>query len=57
MTTVDKLQGIFSHSARNTTLHYIGIAREDEVKLYNDMGDFVIDVINRIIGLAEQCMV
>ena len=46
ITTVDKLQGIFSHSDRNTTLHYIGIAREDEIKLYNDMGDFVTDVAN-----------
>lgn len=46
VTTVDKLQGIFSHSDRNTTLHYIGIAREDEIKLYNDMGDFIIDVEN-----------
>ena len=44
VTTVDKLQGIFSHSDRNTTLHYIGIAREDEIKLYNDMGDFITDV-------------
>lgn len=31
---MDKLQGIFSHSDRNTTLHYIGISREDEKKLY-----------------------
>lgn len=46
VTTVDKLQGIFSHSDRNTTLHYIGIAREDEIKLYNDMGDFITDVVN-----------
>ena len=46
VTTVDKLQGIFSHSDRNTTLHYIGIAREDEIKLYNDMGDFITDVAN-----------
>ena len=46
VTTVDKLQGIFSHSDRNTTLHYIGIAREDEINLYNDMGDFVTDVSN-----------
>lgn len=46
VTTVDKLQGIFSHSDRNTTLHYIGIAREDEIKLYNDMGDFITDVSN-----------
>ncbi len=46
VTTVDKLQGIFSHSDRNTTLHYIGIAREDEVKLYNDMGNFITDVSN-----------
>ena len=46
VTTVDKLQGIFSHSDRNTTLHYIGIAREDEIKLYNDMGDFITDVTN-----------
>ncbi len=44
ITTVDKLQGIFSHSDRNITLRYIGIAREDEVKLYNDMGDFITDV-------------
>lgn len=46
LTTVDKLQGIFSHSDRNTTLHYIGIAREDEIKLYNDMGDFITDIAN-----------
>lgn len=46
VTTIDKLQGIFSHSDRNTTLHYIGIAREDEIKLYNDMGDFITDVSN-----------
>ena len=98
VTTVDKLQGIFSHSDRNTTLHYIGIAREDEVKLYKDMGNFITDVsngkkpviknspvvplkaedfreilskcwdmaqngedkfdgINKIIGIAENCMV
>lgn len=46
ITTIDKLQGIFSHSDRNTTLHYIGIAREDEIKLYNDMGNFITDVSN-----------
>ena len=46
VTTVDKLQGIFEHSSRNITLHYIGIARENEIKLYNDMGDFVTDVKN-----------
>lgn len=46
VTTVDKLQGIFSHSNRNQTLRYIGIAREDEIKLYNDMGDFITDVSN-----------
>ena len=46
VTTVDKLQGIFSHSDRNTTLDYIGIAREDEIKLYNDMGDFIKNVSN-----------
>lgn len=44
VTTVDKLQGIFAHSDRNTTLHYIGIAREDEIKLYQDMGNFVSKV-------------
>lgn len=98
ITTIDKLQGIFSHSDRNTTLRYIGIAREDEIKLYNDMGDFISDVeagkkpiiknspvlplksedfreilskcwdmaangedkfdgINKLIGMAEQCMI
>ncbi len=98
VTTVDKLQGIFSHSDRNTTLHYIGISREDERKLYCDMGNFVTDVsngkkpiiknspvvplkaedfreilskcwdmaqnsadkfegINRLIGMAESCMI
>lgn len=98
VTTVDKLQGIFSHSDRNTTLHYIGISREDEKKLYCDMGDFITDVsngkkpviknspvvplkaedfreilskcwdmaqngedkfngINKLIGLAEKCMI
>lgn len=46
VTTIDKLQGIFAHSDRNTTLHYTGIAREDEIKLYNDMGDFVTAVSN-----------
>ena len=46
VTTIDKLQGIFAHSDRNTTLHYTGIAREDEIKLYNDMGDFVSAVSN-----------
>lgn len=46
VTTVDKLQGIFHHSDRNTTLKYIGIAREDEIKLYDDMGDFITDVSN-----------
>ena len=46
VTTVDKLQGIFSHADRNTTLRYIGIAREDEIKLYDDMGDFITDVSN-----------
>lgn len=46
ITTVDKLQGIFSHSDRNTTLRYIGIAREDEIKLYNDMGDYITDISN-----------
>lgn len=98
VTTVDKLQGIFSHSDRNTTLRYIGIAREDEIKLYKDMGSFVSDVesgkkpiiknspvlplksedfreilskcwdmassgeekfngINKLIGMAERCMI
>ena len=98
MTTVDKLQGIFAHSDLNTTLKYSGIAREDEIKLYNDMGNFIADiskgnkpiiknspviplkaedfrnflslcydmaqsgedkfnVINKIIGKAEQCMI
>lgn len=46
VTTVDKLQGIFAHSNRNITLKYCGIAREDEIKLYNDMGDFITDVKN-----------
>lgn len=46
VTTIDKLQGIFSHSDRNTTLRYIGITREDEIKLYNDMGNFITDVKN-----------
>lgn len=46
VTTIDKLQGIFQHSDRNTTLRYIGIAREDEIKLYEDMGNFVADVSN-----------
>lgn len=46
VTTVDKLQGIFAHSDRNITLRYCGIAREDEIKLYNDMGSFVTDVQN-----------
>lgn len=45
-TMVDKLQGIFAHSDRNTTLHYIGIAREDEIKLFNDMGDFITSINN-----------
>lgn len=44
VTTVDKLQGIFSYSDRNTTLKYIGIAREDEVKLYDDIGNFITDI-------------
>lgn len=44
VTTVDKLQGIFAHSDRNTTLKYSGIAREDEIKLYNDMGNFIADI-------------
>lgn len=98
VTTVDKLQLIFEHSDRNTTLKYSGIARESMVQLYNDMGDFItdisngkkpviknspvlaiksddarelfsrcydmakkgeekFDVINRIIGMAEKCMV
>lgn len=46
VTTIDKLQGIFNHSDRNITLRYIGIAREDEIKLYEDMGSFVSDVSN-----------
>lgn len=46
VTTIDKLQGIFSHTDRNTTLHYIGIAREDEVKIYEDNGAFIKDVID-----------
>lgn len=98
VTTVDKLQLIFEHSDRNTTLKYSGIARESMIKLYNDMGDFITDVangkkpviknspvlamksddarnlfsrcydmakdgeekfevINRILGMAEKCMV
>lgn len=44
VTTIDKLQGMFGHTDRNTTLHYVGIAREDEIKLYKDMGDFITDV-------------
>ncbi len=35
VTTVDKLQGIFSHSDRNATLHYIGIVREDKFNGFN----------------------
>ena len=46
VTTVDKLQGIFSHSDRNTTLKYIGISREDEKKIFCDIGDFITDVSN-----------
>lgn len=46
VTTIDVLQGIYAHSDRNTTRCYIGIAREDEIKLYNDMGDFITDVAN-----------
>lgn len=46
LTTVDKLQGIFNHSDRNMTLRYVGIAREDEVKLYDDMGNFVKDIMD-----------
>lgn len=46
VTTVDKLQGIFAHSDRNVTLRYCGIAREDEIKLYNDIGNFVSNVQN-----------
>lgn len=44
VTTVDKLQLIFEHSDRNTTLKYSGIARENMIKLYNDMGEFITDV-------------
>lgn len=55
VTTIDKLQGIFSHSNRNTTLHYIGIAREDEIKLYNDMGDFITDVSNGKKPIIKNC--
>ncbi len=46
ITTVDKLQLVFEHSDRNTTLKYSGIAREHMIKLYNDMGDFISDVSN-----------
>lgn len=46
ITTIDKLQGIFSHSDRNTTLKYIGIAKEDEIKLYKDMGNFITNIRN-----------
>ena len=46
VTTVDKLQLIFEHSDRNTTLKYSGIARENMIKLYNDMGDFITDISN-----------
>lgn len=35
VTTVDKLEGIFSHSDRNATLHYIGIVREDKFNGFN----------------------
>ena len=42
VTTVHKLQGIFSHSDRNITLHYIGITREDEIKLDHDMGTLLL---------------
>ena len=38
------MQEIFSHSDRNITLKYIGITREDEIKLYNDMGNLVTDI-------------
>lgn len=44
LTTVDRLQGIFEHADRNTTLKYIGLAREGEIKLYNDMGNFLEDI-------------
>lgn len=46
LTTVDKLQGIFEHSDRNTTLNYIGMSREGEIKLYEDMGDFISQIKN-----------
>lgn len=46
VTTVDKLQLIFEHSDRNTTLKYSGIARESIIQLYNDMGDFITDISN-----------
>ena len=46
LTTVDKLQGIFEHSDRNTTLNYIGLSREGEIKLYEDMGNFITQIKN-----------
>lgn len=46
ITTIDQLQNIFNHSDRNTTLSYIGLNREKEVKLYNDMGNFIEDITN-----------
>lgn len=43
-TVVDILQKMFGHSDRNTTLQYIGLSREKEARLYNDMGNFLEDI-------------
>lgn len=43
-TVVDILQKMYGHSDRNTTLIYTGLSREKEVKLYEDMGNFLDDI-------------
>lgn len=43
-TVVDILQKMYGHSDRNTTLIYTGLSRESEIKLYNDMGNFLEDI-------------
>lgn len=42
--SLDILQRIFAHSDRQTTMAYIGLTREKEIKYYKDMGDFITDV-------------
>ena len=54
VTVIDKLQSIFNHSDRNTTMKYIGLSKEGENRLYRDMGNFVADIKNGVTPVVKN---